>query len=331
MNRRTKVLSIILGIVLIVLTIIGGFIMSLPKPSPPKEVTPVYVSIVSHNEEDDGRYGSLDTKEGYLEFRENLLRFAHMLKRYNASYNWQSEMRFLRAVEKFDKGDILNSTNGKNIVRYLKEDLGFEIDPHCHEVGYIEGEVYNYADVAYMLERLGVKPSKVVGGFCYWPPELSVLEKFREPLKAQIYNYTWKAEILWGAATLGHSGPDDFSSGIWKPKDKYHFAEHDENSSLICVGTGSLFDNTGSWIKNLVSKIKRGEVPEGKIYTATLVMTEYEFKQGGDALFARWENTIRELSEYAARGEIRWVGLSELIEVWREKYNSEPNRYVGDP
>ena len=74
---------------------------------------PVYVTIVSHNEEREGRFGKLDKQEGYLEFRKSLLRFAHMLKKYKAKYNWQSEMRFLRAVRKFDHGKVLKSTNGK--------------------------------------------------------------------------------------------------------------------------------------------------------------------------------------------------------------------------
>jgi len=295
------------------------------------QVTPVYVSVVSHNEENERRFGSLDTKQGYLEFRENLLRFAHMLKRYGAKYNWQSEMRFLRAVEQFDKGEILESTNGKNIVRYLKEDLGFEVDPHSHERGYIEGEVYNYADVAYMFERLGVKPSKVVGGFLYWPPEDASWEKFRNPLRGKIYNYVWKAEILWGAAVLYHrNNQDDFSSGIWRPKDKYHFTEHDENSNLIYVGTGYLFDRTGKWIKNLVSKIKNGEIPGNKIYTATLIMVEDFLLKGGEEAFNRWEKTLHELSEYAARGDIVWAGLSEVVEIWKKRYRSEPNRYVEE-
>jgi len=284
-------------------------------------ITPVYVSLVSHNEENEKRFGSLDERKGYLEFRASLSRFAHMLKRYNASYNWQSDWRFLRTVEKFDKGDVLNSTAGKNIVRYLKEDLGFEVDPHAHETR------YNYADVAYLIERLGVKPSKVVGGFSYDPP---IWEKFRNPLQGRVYDYAWRAEILWGAAVPGHrAGRDDFSSGIWKPRDKYHFTEHDENSNLIYIGTGYLFDTTGGWIKNLVSKIKSGELPQDRIYTATVIMIEDRLKEGGDALFNRWENTIRELNEYAKRGEIVWAGLSQVVDIWREKYNSEPNRYVG--
>jgi hypothetical protein len=299
--------------------------------------TPLYVSVVSHNEEDERRFGSLDTREGYLEFRESLLKFAHMLKRYGAKYNWQSEMRFLRAVERFDKSKVLESTNGKNIVRYLKEDLGFEVDPHSHETGYIKSEAYNYADVAYMFKRLGVEPSKVVGGFIYWPPEIAIWEKFREPLRGQIYDYAWKAEILPNGAVLGHAGnKDDFSSGIWKPKDRYHFTEHDENSNLICVGSGYAFDTTGKWIKNLVSKIKSKELPQNKIYTATLLMIEdYLLKGGKDPLyppaqfsFNSWENTIRELSEYSARGEIVWAGLTEVVEIWKKKYNSIPNRYA---
>jgi len=290
---------------------------------------PVYVTIISHNEERTSRFGRLDYEEGYLEFRNSLLRFANMLKKHEAKYNWQSEMRFLRSVEKFDKGTVLESTNGKNIVRYLKEDLGFEVDPHCHEVGYVDGEIYNYADIAYMMERLGVIPSKVVGGFLLPPENRHNWKKFRQPITAVLNDYVWKPEILWGGAAPGHrDNKDDFSSGIWRPKDKHHFSEHDENANLIYVGTGCLFDKTLRWLDNLVSKIKDDLLPANRIYTASFIMIEDHLLNGGEESFCEWESIISKLSRKVHEGDIVWSGLSEVVEIWKKKFGAEPNRYL---
>lgn len=130
----------------------------------------------------------------------------------------------------YDKGTP--STKGKNFLRYLKEDLGFEIDPHAHETQ------YNYADVLYLIEALGVSVSQTVGGFCAAPPESSKLEYLWVPITGWIYpDYTWQPDFLWGDATCHHIDEDSlWISGIWKPQDTKHFLVHDEDAPLPCFG-----------------------------------------------------------------------------------------------
>ncbi|MBM4202045.1 MAG: hypothetical protein FJ189_12275, partial [Gammaproteobacteria bacterium] len=129
-SRRSRVLSVALG--LSVLLWAAGAVAQ----------TPVHVTMVSHNETDNARYGLLDTESGYLAMRAAILQIAGLMTQYGAAWSHQSDWRFLEAVRRWDQGAVLNSTNGKNILRYLREDLGFEIDAHSHE-----SEDYNYADV----------------------------------------------------------------------------------------------------------------------------------------------------------------------------------------
>lgn len=162
-------------------------------------VEPVYISIIMHNEEPNGGYHPNFVAEPavFAQHRAALLAFAEMLYAEGVMFNWQSDWNFLRAVQLYDNEPP--STNNKNIVRYLKEDLGFEVDPHAHET------TYNYADVAALIELLGVTPSNTVGGMVVFPPVQSIVERLWLPITGWKFpGYTWQAEILWGGGTEDH-------------------------------------------------------------------------------------------------------------------------------
>ncbi len=279
-----------------------------------RDFPPIYVSIVTHNEEPP-QYPDFTVNEpAFWIYREAVVEFADMLFDEGAAYNYQSEWNFLLAATMYDTGTP--STNGKNILRYLKEDLGFEIDPHAHETQ------YNYADVACLIEELGVPTSSTVGGFIAFPPEDSKLEYLWQPLFGWNYpQFTWQAEILWGGATYMHQNEEMlWVSGVWKPKDDGHFLEHDENAPLPHIG-----GYAGGWegLYDLLQKQQDGELEEGKIYTKTIFapqsrMLNPEYIEGFRA-------EVQNLETYTQAGLIRWVGLAEVIDIWINEYNSEPN------
>ena len=125
---------------------------------------PIYVSIVMHNEEPvSGQYPDFvhDEAAFWLQ-RDAVVVFADMLYANDVMFNYQSDWCFLQAALLYDTGTP--STNWKNILRYLKEDLGFEVDAHAHETQ------YNYADVNYLIQSLGVVPSATAGGLLVFRP-----------------------------------------------------------------------------------------------------------------------------------------------------------------
>ncbi len=87
---------------------------------------PVYVTFYSHNEEG-----------GY----------------------WESDHPVLRAMAAHEQAALLDETQGKNVLAWMVEDMGMVVDPHGHLT------THNYADLAYLIQELGVSPSGVVGGF----------------------------------------------------------------------------------------------------------------------------------------------------------------------
>jgi len=306
-SRRSRVLSVALG--LSVLLWAAGAVAQ----------TPVHVTMVSHNETDNARYGLLDTESGYLAMRAAILQIAGLMTQYGAAWSHQSDWRFLEAVRRWDQGAVLNSTNGKNILRYLREDLGFEIDAHSHE-----SEDYNYADVTWLLGDLGIPSTGVVGGFLYSPPDDTTLvdwEKFRAPLSGWRFpGFSWQAEILWGGGTVNHQGQDADVSGCWRPVDRCHFFEHDPAGNLISVGHGTL-------LPLLIADIASGTAPAGRLYTQSLMIFELDVVNRGQTALDDIEAQLQMVQGYVQSGQAHWTSLRGMADLWLSQYGGTPGHY----
>lgn len=104
-------------------------------------------------------------------------------------------------------------------MKYLSENLSVSLDPHSHETG-----GYNYADIAYLLQnKLGVTPTKVVGGHVYdgtgyqnWPKFLAAGGLALSKYASENSTYKWSPQLLMGGATASHAS-DSHVSGLWRP------------------------------------------------------------------------------------------------------------------
>src|SRR3990170_3012352 len=118
----------------------AGFLL-LSGDGPPEgsaaPLPPVYVTIVSHNEEPlGGRPDYTADLAYYLQNRDLVKLLAETIASRGATYNFQSDWNYLKAVAMYDVGTVTTNTAGKNIVRWMREDLGVEVDPHAHETQY---------------------------------------------------------------------------------------------------------------------------------------------------------------------------------------------------
>ena len=135
-----------------------------PSPAP----TRIYVTIGSHNETkgnppcDRILTPNVPDCAPYLKNRAATIEFAKRVVAAGAAYDLQSDWLYLQHVASCDVGDVLQSTQGKNLIQWLAELAPGQIsvDPHSHEAG-----GYNMADVAKMLVDLGAPDSGIVGGF----------------------------------------------------------------------------------------------------------------------------------------------------------------------
>jgi len=280
----------------------------------------VYLTLVSHNEEPGLQQPDyLLDKPFYYNNREFVRQLALIVKSKGAMWNFQSDWNFLKAVAVYDTGAAVANTNGKNIVRWLVEDMGFEADPHAHETQ------YNYADVAYLHTVLGVTPSGNVGGFLYDPPDNSQgWEQHEQGTFGVMYpTYFWKPANLWGAATYLHLGNDDCSFGMWKPKDKYHFYEHDSTKDLAYIGGGG--DYVG--VKLLAQAIDNQTVPDSGFYTAKIFIPQGEL---GLMYVQHISDVIDSMNILVGEGKVVWSSLTQTANRWRNLYGSRPFRLSCD-
>lgn len=281
-----------------------------------EDLPTIYVTIVSHNEEPSfpNHPNFMTDYETYQSFRNGTVAFAEMLKSEGVKYDFQSDWNFLLA-EQASWSDFDN-TNGKNLLRWLVEDMGFAVDPHAHE------STYSIADVAYLMEQLDITPSNIVGGFIATPAEDSRVEDFQVPIEGWKYNTSWEADALWGGGSGNHVDDEgQWTSGIWRAQDNEHFFIDDPDSKPVIGNYTSTWDG----LDDLLEKRADGELDPDKMYTAN-IMTNQEDAQDQDFI-DEFQSEIEARQSYTNSGAIEWVTLPEALEIWETEYDSVPETY----
>lgn len=287
-----------------------------------QQTTPVlYLNFISHNEDAD----QFNNFAAYINKRNMIIQFANMLASKNMKHNFQSDWTFLKAVARYDTGSVVANTNGKNIIKWMVEDKGIECDPHSHE-----STLYNYADVAYLHEVLGIVPTKITGGFLY---DTVINGNNWENLEAGLYGryyttYFWKPDILWGGGTPQHVD-DPLIIGAYKPKSMAQFYVHDTTKNLTLIGTGcenKIFDTTNinnsiAVIRKMLNAIQNHSLPDTGFYTASIFTSNVTLTPN---LINKLSAFIDTLAPYVAQGKLRFCKISETYNIWKNEYLKKP-------
>lgn len=287
----------------------------------PPETGIVYVCLFMHNEDPyHAHYPDFELDENqtaYVDSRNALLSFCEMLNSYNVPFNWQTDWNFLYGVFKWDTPYVTTNTSGKNIVRYIYEDLNITVDPHSHE-----NWGHNYTDVAHLIDSLGVPPTAVIGGHV-WDPNDSHYqnwERFQQPLRGQKYRHVyWKGDILMGHATAQHVN-DPEPSGVWNPQGKFSFFNHDPAGTVSAVGQ---YESSVKGVRELIDLYKNGTVAPSQILTTTIGNNQFQLENGYNGWYE--QNIILPLLDMQNQGDIQIVTFKELIDIWKTQYNSDPH------
>ena len=227
------------------------------------------------------------------------------------------------------------------------EDLGFSTDSHTHLTK------YNYADIAHLFELNGITPTGVIGGVIALECDNGniIYTDWRSVIDLQDDDYIygdvypeaqWKPTIL-AVPAMGDHYFDDFSSGVWIPGEE--FSENDPTEAIVYVGQGyphnqnglgsthassaPIVVKDGEYIKELVEKIQSGEIPSGKIYTASIHLQDKPINDdGGENVDVNegLQEILEELKPLADAGYIKYATYEEVVDIWKNEYNSEPNR-----
>ena len=220
------------------------------------QTPPVYVVLFTHIEDNTplGALGSPESKQNYTLLRSRLITLANVAKYHGVKWTLQPDWKILLAALQYEDSAMIQSTNQKNVFRFLKENLNVVIDPHSHENG-----GYNYTDVAHLLDSIGVGASTVIGGHIWDPalPQFQNWDRFRVPVKGIRYPWAaWRGEILMGSGTPNHVN-DPVVSGVWRPKDRDNYFIDDPAGNIVCVGH---FKNDVAGVSELVNLYMSGVV-----------------------------------------------------------------------
>lgn len=130
-----------------------GLIAALCLAAAPLRADPlVYVAIGTHSEDpgnaDTG--AALSSNLGlYGNFRHGIYLLAERMNSLGIPWNCQNDWNFLEGCRQWEIDNpqtFPDDTGGLNMIRWLRQVRGVEIDAHSHE-----GFGYNYADVAWLL------------------------------------------------------------------------------------------------------------------------------------------------------------------------------------
>ncbi|MFA6571553.1 MAG: T9SS type A sorting domain-containing protein [Bacteroidota bacterium] len=288
------------------------------------QVTPVYVVLFTHIEDNtpSGALGTSECKQQYLLLRNKMISMANLAKSYDVKWSFEPDWKLLEAALIYEDTTIIKSTNNKNFLRYLKEDLGVAIDPHSHEKS-----GYNYTDVAHLLDSLGVGATKVIGGHV-WDPNLTQFQnwdRFRVPVKGTKYPWAvWRGEILMGSGTPNHVN-DPLVTGVWRPKDKLNYFVDDPNGNIFCIGKyiGDITSTT-----ELINLYKNKKVSESCMLTSSYHIKPADItSQFG--LRAIEDTVLKPLTTLRNGGEVVLTDFTALIQEWKSLFNS--NACIYDP
>ena len=297
------------------------------SPTPKNEVgrKPGIVEVVLFTHIEDGTpqgaLGSAPSQKGYLELRAKLIETATLAKARKLSWVLQSDWKYLEAALVYEDAALKATTNGKNLFVHLRDDLGVALDPHSHEKG-----GYNYADVAYLLEKLGVGGSTVIGGHIWDPslPEFAEWDRFRQPLAGQKYpTALWSGDILIGAGTPNHVN-DPRVSGAWHPADRNHFFEDEPTGNVRAFGQ---WENGVTGVAELVGLYANGTVPTTTLLTASwnIGPGELTAKDGPATI----DTTVfAPLAALRDQGVVHSTDFTSLVKTWQTEFGGVAGIYM---
>lgn len=278
-------------------------------------IPPVFVVLFTHIEDNTpgGTLGSAANRSTYLTWRSRLITMAELARRYNMTWVLQPDWKFLEAARMYENAAVMASTGGRNIFVYLRDTLDVAIDPHSHESG-----GYNYTDVAYLLDALGVGGSTVIGGHIWDPslPQFAHWERFRVSVAGEQYpSATWRGDILMGSGTPNHSN-DPIVSGVWRPKDPWNYWEDSPSANISCVGA---FKGDIDGISELTARYESGQAAPTCMLTSTYHITPSVISSSS-SLSTLESSVLSPLSTLRSRGDVEVTDFTSLVATWKRDF-----------
>jgi len=306
-----------MGLLLVALTLLPAMVHA--------QVPPVHVALFTHIEDNTpaGPPGSPQSRQNYLLFRSRLIDMANLARNSGVPWSLQPDWKILEAALLYEDSTLTETTNDKNFLRYLKEDLGVVIDPHSHE-----SFGYNYTDVAHLIDSLGVGSTTVIGGHVWDPdlPEFQEWDRFRVPVAGERYPWAlWRGDILMGSGTPNHVN-DPVVSGVWRPRDRYHYFDHDSTANIAAVGQ---YKGTIEDLRELIDLYQTGQVPTQFMLTSSYHIRPATITRPG-GIAAIEDSVITPVVAMRDNGLIMPTDFTSLVQEWQTAFGARGFLYNPD-
>ncbi|MEP7169633.1 MAG: hypothetical protein ABI855_09720, partial [Bacteroidota bacterium] len=169
----------------------------------------VYFDFVTHNEETP----QWNMTPYCTANRSRLVTLGNYFSANGITWNMQSDWRYLTNVLTQETPTLMATTNNKNILLWLQDDKGVEMDPHAHESQYI------YPDVVKLMDSVGVTQSKLMGGSIY--NDSNGVNIWTNLINGQyglmFPNFFWQPDYMMGGGTPNHVADLKYY-GFWNPQ-----------------------------------------------------------------------------------------------------------------
>lgn len=289
------------------------------------QAPPIQVVLFTHIEDNTpgGTLGSSQNRTSYLTWRSKLIGVANLMRGSNLPWSLQPDWKILQCALLYEDAALMQTTNGKNLFRYLKEDLGTVIDAHSHENG-----GYNYTDVAHLIDSLGVEPSTVIGGHIWDPalPQFQEWDRYRVPVPGERYPWAvWRGDILMGSGTPNHVD-DPMVSGVWRPQDRDHYFTHDDNANIAAVGQ---YKGTIESIPELAALYQSGAVATPFMLTSSYAIRPTVI-QRANGLVSIADSVVTPIVAWRDLGMVLPTDFTTLVETWETAFGSRGYFYDAE-
>ncbi len=286
---------------------------------------PVYAVLVTHVEDNIpvGALGRQQSNQNYLLYRGKLIAVADLCLRYNVRRSFQPDWKFLLAALLYEDSSLTAATNGKNLLRYLKEDLNVAIDPHSHEQ-----QGYNHTDVVHLLDSLGAGGSTVIGGHIWDPhlPQFQQWDRFRVPVAGSRYSWAyWRGNILMGSGTPNHVN-DPLISGVWRPKNRFNYFVDDPAANIASLGQ---YKGNVASVQELINLYASGAVSPQFMLTASIHIKPATII-AANGLGAIEHSLLVPLAALQNCGKVKLTDFTSLIGDWDTLFGSRAYLYPSN-
>ena len=280
----------------------------------------VYFDFLSHDEDT----GPWNNTSYYTGDRTKLIALATYFQSKGITLNLQSDWLYLTNVISKETPTLMAGTGNKNILRWLHEDKGVELDPHSHE------KIYIYPDIVNLMDSLGLPESKLMGGSLY--NKMNGINVWTNLINGQngviFPNKFWQPDYIMGGGSPNHVADLNYY-GFWNPKDTANYLTHWPANHLRHLGVGcdiKVFDTSSvaviaAKLRDVIQKVQSGQYPASGFYVQTI------FFGHGDLNNTAFYNKLLQVADSAnaivASGKAQWKTLKQAYTEWETTYAAQ--------